>query len=108
MWINSEVKQVKKVANGRAVDWGIVADRIVVPRVWQVIAAAAGDRRQAPVAFDELQNRNMVRIVVGNVARVGVRRNHSQRNARAVAEEIERLHISRVVIAAAFIHGYEN
>ena len=104
----SEVKQVKKVANGRGVGWGIVADRRVVRRVWQVIAAAAGDRRQAPVVFDELQNRNMVRIVVGNVARVGVRRNHNQRNARAVAEEIERLHISRVVIAAAFIHRHEN
>ena len=50
----SEVEQVKQVANRRAVDWGIVADRIVVPRVWQVIAAAAGDRRQAPVVFDEL------------------------------------------------------
>jgi hypothetical protein len=67
----SEVEQVKKVANGRGVDWGIVADRSVVRRVWQVIAAAAGDRRQAPVVFDELQNRNMVRIVVGNVARIG-------------------------------------
>ena len=62
----------KKVANGRAVGWGIVADRRVVDRVWQVIAATAGDRRQAPVVVDELQNRNMVCIVVGNVARAGV------------------------------------
>jgi hypothetical protein len=104
----SEVEQVKKVANGRRVDWGILADRRIVRRVWQVIAAAAGDRRQVPVVFDELQNRNMVRIVVGNVTRVGVRRNHNQRNARAVAEEIERLHISRVVIAAAFVCSHEN
>src|SRR6516165_9024310 len=104
----SKVEQVKKVANGRGVGWGIVADRSVVRRVWQVIAAAAGNRRQAPVVFDELQNRNMVRIVVGNVARVGVRRNHNQRNARAVAEEIEGLHISRVVIAAAFVYSHEN
>src|SRR4029077_12628529 len=49
MRIKSEVEQVKKVANGRAVGWGIVADHRVVRRVWQVIAAAAGDRRQAPV-----------------------------------------------------------
>ena len=34
----------------------------------------------------------MVRIVVGNVAWLGVGRNDNQRNARAVAEEIERLH----------------
>src|SRR5215470_3657818 len=59
-----EVEQVKKVANGRPVGWNIVANRRVVRRVWQVIAAAPGDRRQAPVVFDELQNRNMVRIVV--------------------------------------------
>lgn len=104
----SEVEQVKKVANGRPVCWNISADHRVVRRVWQVIAAAAGDRRQAPVVFDELQNRNMVRIVVGNVAWPGVRRNHNQRNARAIAEEIERLHISRVVIAAAFVYSHEN
>jgi hypothetical protein len=58
--------------------------------------------------FDELQNRNMVRIVVGNVAWRGVWRNYNQRNARAVAEEIERLHISRVVIAAPFVYSHEN
>ena len=85
----SEIEQIKKVANGRPVDWNIIADRRVVRRVRQVIAAAAGDRRQAPVVFDELQNRNMVRIVVRNVAPPGVRRNHNQRNARAVAEEID-------------------
>ncbi len=59
-YLASEVEQVKKVANGRRVGWGIVADRRIVRRVFQVIAAAAGDRRQAPVVFDELQNRNMV------------------------------------------------
>jgi hypothetical protein len=48
----SEVEQVKKVANCRGVGWGIVADVNVVRRVWQVIAAAARDRRQAPVVFD--------------------------------------------------------
>src|ERR1700756_3056797 len=48
----SEVEQVKKVANGRPVGWNIIADHRVVRRVWEVIAAAAGDRRQAPVVFD--------------------------------------------------------
>ena len=49
-----EVEQVKQVANSRPVGRNIFADRSVVRRVWQVIAAAPGDRRQAPVVFDEL------------------------------------------------------
>lgn len=42
----SEVEQVKTVANGRPVSWNISADRRVICRVWQVIAAAPRDRRQ--------------------------------------------------------------
>ena len=42
-----EVEQVKKVANGRRVGWNIFADRGVVRRVWQIIAAAPGDLREA-------------------------------------------------------------
>ena len=55
-----EIEQVKEVANGRPVGRNIFADRGIVRRVWQVIAAAPRDRRQVPVVFDELQNRDMV------------------------------------------------
>ena len=66
-----EVEQVKKVANGRRVGWNIFADRGVVRRVWQIIAAAPGDLREAPVMFDELQNRNMVRITCADIVGKG-------------------------------------
>ena len=36
----------------------------------------------------------MVRVGVGNVAGLGIRRNHNQGDARAISEEIERLHIA--------------
>ena len=34
--------------------------------------------------------------------------NHDQRDAGAVAEVVERLHVARVVVAAAFVEGDED
>ena len=85
-----EVEQVEKIAYGRAVGWGVSAECGVISRVWQVVAAAARDGRHLPVVLDELQDRDMVGVVVGNVTGLCPRRNHDQRNARAVAEEVER------------------
>ena len=49
-------------------------------------------------------------IVVGviDVARLRVPGHRNQRNARAVAEEVERLDVARVVVAAALIGGDED
>ncbi len=37
-------------------------------RIREVVAAAVGDRRQAPVALDELEDRDMVAVLVGDVS----------------------------------------
>ena len=50
----------------------------------------------------------MVSIVVRDVTRLGVRRNNDQRNARPVAEVVQGLYISGVVVAAALILGDED
>ena len=50
----------------------------------------------------------MVAVLVRDVAAGGVRRHDDQRDARAVAEEVERLHVARVVVAAAFVEGDED
>jgi hypothetical protein len=55
----------------------------------------------------------MIRVLVGDVPGITQRqvlriRHDDQRNARAVAEEVDRLHIAGVVVAAALILGDEN
>jgi len=42
------------------------------------------------------------------VSRLGVERHDDHRNARAVAKEVHRLHVSRIVIASAFVEGDED
>src|SRR5215469_14225731 len=101
-----ELEQVKQVADGRRIHRGVSI--LPLYRVRQVVAAAAADRRQVPVPFDELQDRNMVCVFVRNVARPGVGRNHDHRNARPVPEEIKGLRESGIVITTAFIRGNEN
>src|SRR6516164_2314185 len=101
-----ELEQVKQVADGRRIQRSVSIFPLY--RVRQVVAATAADRRQVPVPFDELQDRSMVCVFVRNVARPGVGRNHDHRNARPVAEEIEGLRVSGVVVTTTFIRGNEN
>jgi hypothetical protein len=63
-----EVEQVEQIADRGAVGRGVIADRGVVCRVWQIIAAAARDSRQLPVALDELQDRDVVGVGVADMA----------------------------------------
>ncbi len=50
----------------------------------------------------------MVRVVVKDAATRGVRRDDNERDAGAVAEEVDRLHVAGVVVAAAFVEGDED
>ncbi len=88
-----EIEEIEQVADGRAVHRHV---RIagLGDRVREVVAAAIGDRRQVPVPLDEFDDRDVIGIVVGNVAGLRQRRNHDQRDAGAVAEVIERLHVA--------------
>ena len=105
--VTAEIEQVEEVADGRRVERHI---RIVFAndRVGKVVAAAVRDRAQLPVAFDELEDGDVVGVVVRNVSRLGVRRDDDQRDARAVAEEVERLHVAGVIVTAAFIEGDQD
>ena len=63
---------------------------------------------KTPVRLNELVDRDMIVVGVRDVASGRVFGHDNQRNARSVAKEIERLHISRVVIAAAFVCSHKN
>src|ERR1700735_4584878 len=103
----SKVEQLEQVADCRPVDRyvRIVAFRY---RVWEVIAAASRNRTKLPVPLDEFENGNMVRVVVSDVSARRVLRNNDHRDARAVAEEGQRLHETGVVVTAAFVEGDED
>ena len=64
-----ELEQIEQVADS----WRIHR-HILLPhsrsRIEKVIATPAADRGQAPIAFDELQNRNVVSIGVRDIAGV--------------------------------------
>ena len=50
----------------------------------------------------------MIGIIVGDVASRAVRRDDDQRNTGAVAEEVQRLHVAGIVVAATLIFGDED
>ena len=66
-----------------------------------------GDRvRRSSSAPDEFENRDVIRVVVRDLSEsTGIGRNGNHRNAGAVTEEVERLNITRVVVATAFVKG---
>src|SRR6516165_6427028 len=97
--IVAKLEEVKEVADGRRI-LGNVGIVLFGLGIGQIVAATIRDCRQVPVAFDELQNGNVVGIMVRDVAGLDVLGDHDQGNARAVAEKVQRLYISGVVIAA--------
>src|SRR3989442_2990739 len=104
MILLAKVKQVKEVANRGRV-FGNVGIAFAGFGVRQIVAAPSTDGPEAPVALDELDNRRMVGIFVRNVPGLGVWRDHDKRDARSVAEKVQRLHVNRIVVAIALIHG---
>jgi hypothetical protein len=106
----SEVEQVEQIADGRHVarHVGVIAV-VVLLRVGQVVAASDAERGiELPVPFDELHEGGMLVIDVADMATGREGRNGDHRNARARAEEIDRLDEARVIKAAALVHGDED
>src|ERR1700736_5971692 len=58
-----------------------------------------------PVPLDELQDRDVIGVSVVDVATLPEGGDDDERNARAVAEEVERLDVAGVIVAAAFVEG---
>src|SRR3954469_10350308 len=103
----AEVERIEQIAERRAVGRHI---RIVLRRlrVGQIVTAAIRQRLELPVAFDELQDRDMVAIAVMDLSAGRIGRENQQRDARSVAEEVDRLDKAGVPVAAGLIEGDEH
>ena len=99
-----EVEEVKEIADGRAVQRHI---GIIVVRDWvrEIVAAAVSERFEVPVALDEFEDGNVISVAMADVAAGGEGRHDDERNAWAIAKEIERLDVAGIVVTAAFVHG---
>ena len=71
----AEAEEVKQVAKRRRIPRNIWIP-IFNKRIGEVVAAAIADRWQIPVALDELEDGNVVRILMRNVAGLRVGRDH--------------------------------
>src|SRR5712692_4738162 len=100
----AEVEEVEEIAERRTVERhvGII---VVDDRVRKIIAAAMRQRFQVPVAFDELQNRDVVRVGVADVPTAAKGRNHNERNARTIAKKVQRLNVAGVIVTASFVES---
>src|SRR5215510_3315613 len=75
-----ELEHVEEIADRRLVRgnvWIVVA----APGVRQVVAAAARQRLEAPIALDEFQDRDVIGIAVHDPAALREGRDRDQRNA---------------------------
>ena len=88
-----EVEQIEQVAQRRAIHRHI---RIVAPRmrVREIVPAPFGQRLQVPVALDEFRDRDVVRVAVVDMSALRELGDHDERDAWAVAEEVERLDLA--------------
>src|ERR1700679_132015 len=89
--LSREVEEVEQIVQRRRVQRRIGPRQLY--RIREVIPAAVRYRLHAPVALDEFENRDMVRVLVRDVPVMAQRqvlriRHDDQRNTRAVAEEV--------------------
>jgi len=98
----SELEHVEQIAEGWAIERhvGIIGVR---NRIREIIAAPRRQGLQVPIALDEFQNRDVIGVCVVHMPALGKRRDDNQRDARTVAEEIERLNVTGIVEAAALV-----
>src|SRR5579863_2708438 len=88
-----EIKSTKQIIDSRTVQRyiGVAGSHL---RVREIVAATGSERLQLEVPLDEFDDRNVVRIRVANNASRAEWGNDQQRNAGAIAEEIERLDVA--------------
>src|SRR5271163_1744252 len=103
----AEVKEIEQVTKRRRVNRnvGVIPVRY---RVREIVPAAVRDGRQIPVALDEFNHRHVIRVFMRDVSWLQIGGHHEEDNPRAVAEEVQRLYVTGVVIAAAFVLGDED
>ena len=101
-----ETKHVRQIADSWLVARHI--ERRTCGRVWQIVATVAGDWRQSPVLLNELQNGNVVVVSVVHLSAFGERRDGDERKTRAVAEEVNRLNVTGIVVPSTLVEGDED
>jgi hypothetical protein len=91
-----ELKHIEKIPDGRTIERHV---RIIVVgnRVRKIVPAAIGQRLQIPIPLDELQDRDVIGVGVADMAALRKARYNDERDAGAVAEEVERLDVSGVI-----------
>jgi hypothetical protein len=106
LWVR-EVECVKQIVDGRTVQRNVriagCRDRVRV-----VVTTARGQWSEVPVPLNELHQGYVVAVVVINVPSLREGGYDNQRDPGAVTEEVERLHIAGVTVAAALIEGDED
>src|SRR5215471_870622 len=90
--VSREIEHIEQITDGSLICRNIRIRRS--QRVRQIVPAGSRDSGQAPVVLDKLQQRHMVVICMDYCATFRVGRDNYQRDARAVAEEVEDLHIA--------------
>src|SRR5579872_288364 len=99
-----EVEHVHQVADRGSVAWHVW----IFPAddwVGQVVPAPPGYGAQPPVGLDELVERHVIGVRVHDTDVTREARDHDHGDAGAVAEEVDRLDIARVIVAAALVRG---
>src|SRR5437879_3282176 len=83
-----EPEHVEEITDGRHIDRHV---RVVGNRdgIWEIVAAAGGERLQAPVPLDELQHRGVISVGVRDAAPARVLRHRDEGDARPIAEEVD-------------------
>src|ERR1035437_2549185 len=74
-------------------------------RIGKIVTTAIAERRYCPVLLDELEDRDVISIGVHHAAAGGIGGNHDERNAGAIAEEIDGLDVARIPVAATLVKG---
>ena len=88
-----EMKSVKQIAKRRPVNRnvGVV---LFCDRVGEIVTAAVADRADVPVPLDEFVDGDVVAVGVRDVASGRILGNYQQRDSRAIAEKVHRLHVA--------------
>src|SRR5262249_39758764 len=105
--LRRKLEHFHEIADGGHIAW-YIGILVIRHRVREVVAAAGGQGRQAPIALDELEDRHVIVIGVHHPPTPRMRRNCKQWHPRSVAEEVERLDEARVIETAGFVKDDEN
>ena len=105
--VSREMEHVHQITDRWQIAWhvGIV---VIRHRVREIVAAADRQRLKAPIALDELEDRDVIVIGVHHASAPRMRGDCQQGHARPITEKIHWLDEARVVKATTLIKGDED